>query len=193
MKILEIWRDLENNYAYKGDADIILLYYLVRAFKPEVVLETGVAAGFSSASILEALKQNGGGILYSSDFPYLKMKNPEKYIGIMVEDRSDWNLYIRGDRKNIPKIVSQLKRIDLFHFDSDKSYQGREFVYKTIQKKLHDKSLLVFDDVSDNEFFIDYFGNSDFDYRILRRSRYSNKFVGIACKDPNVISTLFRF
>jgi hypothetical protein len=35
-------------------------------------------AGFSSSAILTALKENGEGILYSSDFPYFRIKNPEK-------------------------------------------------------------------------------------------------------------------
>ena len=37
-----------------GSAQIELIYFLTRYLKPKIVFETGVAAGFSSASILEA-------------------------------------------------------------------------------------------------------------------------------------------
>ena len=41
-----------------GAAAIDLLYFLIRYSNPKVVVETGVAAGFSSFSILKALKTN---------------------------------------------------------------------------------------------------------------------------------------
>jgi predicted O-methyltransferase YrrM len=46
------------------------LYVLVRIFKPEVVVETGVANGVSSSFILKALDQNSRGKLYSIDLHY---------------------------------------------------------------------------------------------------------------------------
>ena len=48
-------------------ANEALLYFLVRLINAKNVLETGVSAGSSSRSILEALKINGFGKLYSSD------------------------------------------------------------------------------------------------------------------------------
>ena len=87
-KILEenAKKTLENiNYDLGGGADYPLLYFLTRYLVPKNVLETGVAAGFSSYAILSALKKNGKGTLYSSDFPYFRIKDPERYIGIVVE------------------------------------------------------------------------------------------------------------
>ena len=71
-----------------GGANDILLYFFVRYYKPKVILETGVAAGFSSLAILKALKKNKYGKLYSSDFPYFRIKNPENYIGILVDKKN---------------------------------------------------------------------------------------------------------
>jgi len=48
----------------------ILLYAMVRALKPEVVVETGVANGVSSSFILKALDRNSRGRLYSIDLHY---------------------------------------------------------------------------------------------------------------------------
>ena len=76
-----------------GGGNFILLYFLTRKFKPKVVVETGVAAGWSSLAILRAFEKNGEGKLYSSDFPYFRLKNPEQYIGYLAKNeinKSDW-------------------------------------------------------------------------------------------------------
>ena len=44
-----------------------LLYNLIMHHKPRYVVETGVAAGFSSQAFLKAMNVNGRGKLYSSD------------------------------------------------------------------------------------------------------------------------------
>jgi hypothetical protein len=45
------------------------LYVAVRTLQPRVVVETGVASGWSSAHILRALEANGAGVLHSIDLP----------------------------------------------------------------------------------------------------------------------------
>ncbi|MDP2620675.1 MAG: hypothetical protein Q8P46_10970 [Hyphomicrobiales bacterium] len=72
-----------------------LLFFLTRLRHPMTVVETGVAAGWSSAAFLEALERNGdGGRLFSSDFPYLRQKNPTADIGLLVPKplRANWRL-----------------------------------------------------------------------------------------------------
>src|SRR5690606_16620543 len=105
------------------------LYFLIRRRNPHITIETGVAAGFSSETIFHALKKNAsGGKLFSSDFPYFRQDNPERYIGALVSDefRADWPLYIEGDDRNLEKIYAQAPRFDFFHYDSDKRYAARE-------------------------------------------------------------------
>src|SRR5215203_1891780 len=77
-----------------GGGDHRFLYWLVRYLRPQVVLETGVAAGWSSRAFLLALRENGSGRLYSSDLPYFRLRDPERFIGILVEPelRDDWTL-----------------------------------------------------------------------------------------------------
>lgn len=53
------------------------LYSLIRAQKPEMVVETGVANGFSSTVILSALRENGSGTLVSVDFPFREESESE--------------------------------------------------------------------------------------------------------------------
>jgi hypothetical protein len=45
------------------------LYGLVRALRPEFVVETGIATGVSTALISAAVIENGAGRLYSIDLP----------------------------------------------------------------------------------------------------------------------------
>ena len=47
----------------------VLNYYLIRKLKPEIIVETGVWHGISTAYILLALKANSSGKLFSIDLP----------------------------------------------------------------------------------------------------------------------------
>ena len=157
-----------------------LLYFLTRAREPEIVVETGVAAGYSSKAILSAMKRNNRGSLRSSDFPYCRLEHPEKYIGILVDEdlRQRWALHIKGDRKNLEAIASGLspESVGLFHYDSDKSYSGREFAFRTIQPYLSPDSICIFDDIQNNWHFRDLVDNNPFDWRIFE---FGGKYLGL--------------
>lgn len=144
-------------YDLGGGGYYPLLYFLTRLKKPRVIVETGVAAGFSSSAFLAAIKQNRFGRLYSSDFPYFRLKNPEKFIGLTVKEdlKNNWELFIEGDEINIPRILKKVAMIDLFHYDSDKSYLRRKKVYCLIKKYLSSDSITIIDDIQDNSFFFD--------------------------------------
>lgn len=155
-----------------------VLYFLAVLKKPETIVETGVAAGFSSKAFLSALKKNGRGKLYSSDFPYFRIANPEKYIGILVDQdlRPNWSLRLEGDRVNLPQIMSEIEKIDIFHFDSDKSYQGRQFAFDQIKSKISRDSIIIFDDIQDNNQFRDFVEANNSEYKIFE---FEGKYVGM--------------
>lgn len=171
------------NFDLGGGGHIAVLYFLVRYYRPEIIVETGVAAGHSSRAILSAIKTNKKGTLYSSDFPYMKIQNPEKYIGILVEEelKSNWNLYTKGDRKNLPLISSQCGEVGLFHYDSDKSYSGRVYAIKHLYKNIVEEAPIIFDDIQDNWHFFDFTKQLKVDPIILH---FRGKFVGFFHK-PN--------
>ncbi|MCH7668319.1 MAG: class I SAM-dependent methyltransferase [Acidobacteria bacterium] len=104
---------------------------------------------------VSALRANGHGHLYSSDFPYFRLKNPEAYVGILVDDdlRERWTLDIRGDRKSLPRFAEMVDNVELFHYDSDKTYRGRKFALDTLSSSLTDDSVIMFDDIGDNDHF----------------------------------------
>jgi predicted O-methyltransferase YrrM len=152
----KILKNIEYNLG--GGGIYPFLYFVTRYVKPDCIVETGVAVGFSSYSFLAAIKINGRGRLYSSDFPYFRLPNPEAYIGIVVEDslKDNWVLYIDGDEANLPRILNNVKKIDIFHYDSDKSYLGRKMAMSMIESALSEAAIILMDDIQDNSFFYDY-------------------------------------
>ena len=169
------------NFSLGGPGNYMLLYFLIRKFKPKIVVETGVAAGWSSLSILRALNKNGIGKLYSSDFPYFRLKNPENYVGFLANNEinyKDWSLDIRGDEIALKSISSMIpdNSINIFHYDSDKSYSGRLNAYNTIKSKLSDNAIIIYDDIQNNFHFRDLVENLDINYYIFE---FKGKYVGV--------------
>jgi predicted O-methyltransferase YrrM len=161
-----------------GGGHYLLLYFLIRLKSPHVVVETGVAAGYSTQTILAALAANQRGRLLSSDFPCFRFQNPEQYIGYLVEDclKDRWELFLGGDRKSLPQIIARCGTLDLFHYDSDKSYSGRQFALDLITPHLAPNGLVIMDDIQDNFFFRDYVTRRRISFRVFE---FENKYVGV--------------
>lgn len=170
-----------------GGGNYHLLYFLTRHTQAQTVVETGVAAGWSSQAILTALQNNkDNGHLYSSDFPYFRQENPEKLIGYVVDEelKDSWTLLIDGDQNNLPKINAQIDQVDILHYDSDKSYKGRQFALKGLQEKCHDKTLIIFDDIQDNAHFMDHVSKNNLPFKIFE---FEGKYVGLIA--PSLLGT----
>ena len=175
------------NISLGGGGNYLLLYFLVRKFRPKIILETGVAAGWSTLAILKAINKNKLGKLYSSDFPYFRIKNPEQYIGILAKDeknKKDWYLDIDGDDIALPKILKilQNENINLIHYDSDKTYYARNKALKILSSKLNSETIIIFDDIQDNLHFKDLVEKTKEDFSVLE---FQNKYVGIILKGKN--------
>ena len=171
-----------------GGGGYPFLYFICRLKKPTIVVETGVAAGWSSAAILKALKKNRKGKLYSTDLPYKKRPGAEEAIGMLVNDdlRRNWFLDTNGDRLGLPMILKLVEKIDLFHFDSDKSYRGREYALQTLEKKFSSDAILIFDDIQDNFHFKDLVIERNYNFEIFE---FEQKFFGVIFL-RNCINTL---
>jgi|TARA_B110000977_G_scaffold50051_1_gene68000 predicted O-methyltransferase YrrM len=163
---------------YHCPANLPLLYFLIRYFKPNQIIETGVAAGTSSETILHAIKKNGGGFLYSSDLPYYKVKNAEKFIGSVVSDdlKKFWKLDIRGDSLALDNFISLCEKIDFFHYDSNKSYSGRDFAIKKVNKYFMPNSILLMDDIQDNIFFKNFVKEYKLEFKVFK---FKDQYVGL--------------
>jgi hypothetical protein len=98
-----------------GDAGLVrAIWCLTRHLRPKNVVETGVAHGVTSRFILEALKRNGTGHLWSIDLPPLE-RSWRQQVGMAVGDgHSDRWTYIKGSsRRHLPRVLDELGQIDL--------------------------------------------------------------------------------
>jgi predicted O-methyltransferase YrrM len=140
------------------------LYCTVRVIKPEVLIETGIAHGNSSWVILNAIKKNGKGLLYSFDLPNndtnadYNFGNRPVETGWMVPDelRMNWSMVIGDSRETLPKTLSSLSKVDFFFHDSDHSYEHMMFEFKTVFPFLNEGGILSSDDINKNSSFQDF-------------------------------------
>jgi predicted O-methyltransferase YrrM len=162
---------------FGGGGCVPLLYFLVRYLKPDTVVESGVAAGWSSEAILRALHKNKNGHLFSSDLPYLFRSN-SNLIGLGVSEKLKyrWTLNCRGDREALPSFLAVVKSIDLLHYDSDKSFKGRQWFLNKAKLKLTTDSVVVMDDIDDNVFFKEFVELYLMEYYIIK---FDDKYVGV--------------
>ena len=116
------------------------LHAIVRTKQPDVMIETGVADGFSTAVILAAMETNGRGELHSYDIA--------DDVGACVTDRTRWTLHIREPLPSSP--------IDLFLHDSDHSYANQSAEYVAAWSILRPGGLLLSDDVDWSCAFLDF-------------------------------------
>ena len=124
-------------YKMGGQGNIVLLYNICERIGARYVLETGVAYGWSSLSILLSLKNRDESLLISTDMPYAKMGN-DNYVGIAVAPglRNCWKLIREPDISSLPKALREVPYLDVVHYDSDKSYLGRMMSYPKLYNKL---------------------------------------------------------
>ena len=170
------WQNLRDEKV-AGGAAFELLYFITKKRKPNIIVETGVAAGWSSLAFLRASKDNDKTKIFSSDFPYFRKKNPEKHIGILVKNEpnvKNQTLLIKGDEINLPIIVKKLEdeKINLFHYDSDKSYAGKHYCLNTLKENFSDDAILIFDDIHNNFSFRDFVQKNKLKYTVLHHPNY---------------------
>lgn len=158
--------ELRSSIRLGGGGDHRLLYFLTRLTRPSVAVETGVAAGWSSAAILAAMHENGHGLLWSSELVYDRPWLHDDYrpfVGMVVDPslHDRWTLLLEGDRQNLPTILASVGSIDLFHFDSDKSVAGRRYAFDLVGPRLTPDAVVVVDDIDDNLHFQGFARGSD--------------------------------
>jgi len=151
-------------------AEGALLYALVRALAPDVIVETGTANGSSTAYILAALHANGAGRLVSVDLPFRVSEQselrpivagtsidgydaspvpPGKEPGWMVPDdlRDRWQLRLGDATVLLPDLLAELGEIDVFFHDSLHTHEHMLFEFGAAWPHLRPSGVLVADDV----------------------------------------------
>jgi len=164
-----------------GPGDLDLLSDVVRLTKACRVIETGVAYGWSSLAILAAMECNGGGQLISVDMPYPKMGN-EDFVGIVVPQRmrDHWQLIRQPDRPGLENALAAFDgKIDLCHYDSDKSWWGRAYAFPLLWDALTPGGVFVADDIQDNLFFAEFAKSKNLPFSVTMSE---GKYVGLIRK-----------
>lgn len=140
------------------------LYVMVRTFKPDIMVETGVAHGVSSWNILNAMHKNGNGKLYSIDLPNIvkrkvyEIKQYNNESGWVIPDilRYRWELHLGSSEQLLPQLLQKLSAIDIFFHDSDHSYDNMKFEFGTAFQYLKPNGLIVSDDIHKNNSFEEF-------------------------------------
>lgn len=170
----------KNNYEMGGAGNVDLLYNLSRIKKYKKFLDCGVAAGWSSLSILEGIKKKKSNKLISNDMPYMFKNNHDK-VGFLIpkELKKKWKLYKMPDRLILKNIFKTHGKFDVCHYDSDKTYYGRLWSYNLIFNNLKNKGMLISDDINDNEAFIDFAKNRNKKIYVIKGVK---NYVGVIIK-----------
>jgi predicted O-methyltransferase YrrM len=144
------------------------LYRLLRELRPRVAVETGVCNGVSTAFVLLALEDNGGGELWSIDLPEVAGEEyepgtfwdgkggavipPGKEPGWMVprDLRDRWHLVLGRSQDELPRVLERVGEIDFFMHDSEHSYECMSFEFRAAWDALREGGALVADDVNVN-------------------------------------------
>ena len=162
-----------------GAGALELIYHACEFTQATKTVETGVAYGWSSfAALLSLSKRNG--TLYSSDMPYLG-QDGDQYVGYIVPNdlKTNWRLFRHADKESLPKIFSEVNLMDVVHYDSDKSYEGRIWAYKQLSKHLRNGGVFISDDIGDNSAYQDFCAEMNIDSTIVE---FEGKFVGLFVK-----------
>lgn len=132
------------------------LYVLIRAIKPDIVVETGVSSGESSTYILQGLADNKKGRLYSIDLPANSTREKQDYVfphgmssGWAIPDhlRDRWELKLGSSKEVLLPLLEKLKTIDIFLHDSLHTYEHMMFEFQTSWEFLKKDGLLLSDDI----------------------------------------------
>lgn len=155
---------LKTQPEFDGHGWRMLLYLLVRRFKPKSFVETGVSRGASSAFILAAMRENKAGTLYSIDLPPAQASITAGTTGHKLSDgqyfdpqgvgdlvpswlRDPWELTLNDARVALPPLLQRLGTIDVFFHDSLHTYDHMKFEFEAAWPHIAPGGWLISHDV----------------------------------------------
>ena len=180
--VKEVNRKLQiSESEFGGQGHIFLLYSMCENLEAIKVLETGVAYGWSSASILSSVSKRSGKLI-SVDMPMVRQTDYHLIGAAVHEDlKGNWELLREPDRYGLNKAIKKHNySYDLAHYDSDKSYYGRKWAQPLIWQYLRKGGIFISDDIEDNSAFREFVVLSHLDFSVLK---FEGKYVGVIRKN----------
>lgn len=125
-----------------------LLYLIVRAQQPAVVVETGVRPGYSTAWLLAALDANGSGELTSLGPGPTAGRSAgvrEVAVGQFVPPplRSRWTLALGNTEERLRQILARSGSVDLFFYDNGPVAARARFELHAAWERLTPRGILL--------------------------------------------------
>lgn len=165
----EKMKEHPDGYGGQMTREAPVVYALVRLLRPRVLVETGVADGFTTSHILQALEDNGVGKLYSVDLPHYLLPTG-RGPGWMVEERlrSRWELRVGDAALLLPPLLGELGPIDMFLHDSLHTYDHMMMEFRAAWRRLAHGGLFLSHDVGQNRAFMDFMSERSVPWRDWR-------------------------
>src|SRR3984893_11486740 len=161
------------------------IYVLCRLLSPNVVLETGVAYGVTSAFALQALSVNRKGTLISVDLPPLG-KDADRHVGALIpqELRGRWQLHRGPARRILPNLVASIKDLDIFVHDSLHTQRHMSFEFEAAWPYVRPGGAVVADNVDMNDAFRQFTARVEPAFSAVVIEENTTDLFGIMMKRP---------
>jgi len=149
-----------------------LLYLIVRASRPNKVVETGVRPGYSTAWILSALEANGDGELISlGPGPTAGRASGVRdvTVGQFVPPalRTRWTLALGNSEDRLREILAGSNGVDLFLYDNGPVASRARFELRAAWEALSPRGILLAHHIEANTAWADFCRNQGVEPQLL--------------------------
>jgi hypothetical protein len=181
-------RSGRGTYAYYSDADRSLsraAWCVARHTRPKIVIETGVAHGITSRIVLEALRQNQFGHLWSIDLPFPFDHRLHTETGAAITDvcRPRWSYLEGSSRKRLPRLLTRVGRVEMFIHDSLHTTRNTLFEMEQVASAMSAGGVMLVDDIDSHEGFTAFGGRHPEYQTIVCQSADKVGIFGIAVRN----------
>src|SRR5262249_21905834 len=145
-------------------------------------IETGVAHGVTSRIVLEALRQNGLGHLWSIDLPFPFDHRLHGETGMVVTDacRPRWSYLEGSSKRGLPPLVAKVGHVEMFIHDSLHTAENTLFEMEQAASAMPAGGVMLVDDINSHTGFVTFAGRHPGYETIICPSADRNGMFGIA-------------
>ena len=148
-------------YGWYSDAEVLLcraIWCVALHNRPRAVIETGVAHGVTSRVILEALKQNDYGHLWSIDLPFPFDHHLHAETAVVVTDacRPRWTFLEGSSSERLPSLTAEVGRAEMFIHDSLHTFKNTLFEMQQVASVLSPGGVMLIDDIGSHDAFLTF-------------------------------------